>query len=228
MLLICSALEEEASIVDSIFKNIEPGISRFTDKLILGMGPQVASTTIKNYIEKKGPPGLVVLFGYAGGLDPKLESGDVVVEISSPKNNLPNFSDIYDRQCKVGSFFAQDAIASTPEEKKKLFEITKCDAVDMESSSLTQVCASYGISVIIIKAISDTQTTRLPVDFSKFMQERGRVKLISLILHIITHPWIIPGMLNLASANKKCKDQLSFRLGILLPILAKSLNEPSN
>ena len=53
MLLICSALEEEASIVDSIFKNIEPGISRFTDKLILGMGPQVASTTIKNYIEKK-------------------------------------------------------------------------------------------------------------------------------------------------------------------------------
>lgn len=210
-------------MIREVLKNLAPEVRDVVSSIVCGMGARSTSFNLQNHIEKYGLPKIVLLAGFAGGLNPKLESGDVVVEIQAPSDKTPDLSKIYDRHCIAGSFFCQDSIASKPSEKSKLYDITRCDVVDMESEAVSKICASYGIPAVIIKAVTDPQDSELPVDFSKFMKDGGNLNMPALIFYILARPWIVPKMMDLAGATKKCKNELTYRLGALLPILAKSL-----
>lgn len=209
MLLVCTALHEEASIVQSVLKKLQLTGSEQVDLLVCGMGKKKAAQNLEKYIREKGSPDGVLLVGYAGGLNPELNAADILIEEHGEEPILDGLDWDYPGHCQSGSFYSHESIASSHTEKAALFKLTKADAVDMESEAIASVCARHGIPSAVIKAISDPHDEELPLDFGQFTQSDGTLNLAALIRHILLRPWLIPGLVKLGRTTQKCRRHLA-------------------
>jgi adenosylhomocysteine nucleosidase len=119
---------------------------------------------------------LVIGAGFAGGLDPKLRAGDVVIE-EHPHATGP--------QRIVSSALPVERV----EEKAALFSETKAQAVDMETATLATECARAALPIVAVRAISDAADTALPVPFAIWFDVAAqRVRPLRLLGHLIANP----------------------------------------
>ena len=106
----------------------------------------------------------LISFGVAGGLDPTLESGDLILprQLITPNEGTIEVSP--DLQELIASAFpgahsetlyASDDIIDTPAEKQRLFQKTGAIAADMESGTVAEAALQAGIPFAIIRAIGD-------------------------------------------------------------------------
>src|SRR5207302_9183362 len=104
--------------------------------------------------------------GFAGGLDPKLEIGDLIF--------AENFSDpaLLDKALGIsiagvrvhfGVLTTQPRAAETVEDKRRLARETSAAAVDMETAHIFKACKEHGVPMLSVRGISDAATQRLPV-----------------------------------------------------------------
>ena len=105
--------------------------------------------------EMIGKSSAVILAGLAGGLNPALKIGDIIVEASA--NSSWN-----DSPFRAGKFHTADALVASPAEKHRLFRETACDAVDMEGSIVRRLAESAGVPMLHIRAISDSADEAVP------------------------------------------------------------------
>src|SRR5271169_4550859 len=129
--------------------------------LITGIGRQNAETSLRKFLEKNLPK-LVLTCGFAGGLNPELETGDVVfmTGYAALEERLVN------ADARLANFFTAPRIATTVAEKKKLREETGADVVEMESGAILAVCRESRIPCAMVRVISDTASEDLPLDFN--------------------------------------------------------------
>jgi adenosylhomocysteine nucleosidase len=155
--LVCFALKEEAAPFRKIAAG-ESGVSL----LVTGIGRENARRSLVEQLAQS-TPGWVLTCGFAGGLDPGLEIGDVVFEPhdASPCEKLLRVG------AKPGKFFCAARIASTAAEKKKLRAETGADAIEMESEAIHAVCRERGIPCVTVRVISDTAHDDMPLDFNQ-------------------------------------------------------------
>jgi adenosylhomocysteine nucleosidase len=155
--LVCFALNEEAIPFRKMAEQI-PDVSI----LITGIGRQNAETSLRKFLEKNLPK-LVLTCGFAGGLDPELESGDVVFMTGYPALE----ERLAEADARLVNFFTAPRIATTVAEKKKLREETGADVVEMESGAILAVCRESRIPCAMVRAISDAADEDLPLDFNQ-------------------------------------------------------------
>ena len=153
--LICFALKEEAAP----FRKIAAGGLRrgqHFSVLITGIGRRNAETSVRDFLTASSTE-RVFTCGFAGGLNPDLEPGDVVFEL--PESQLPTPNSQLQAQllaagAKPAKFFCADRIATSVAEKKKLRDETGADAVEMESGAIQVVCREHGILCATVRVIS--------------------------------------------------------------------------
>jgi adenosylhomocysteine nucleosidase len=83
---------------------------------------------------------VLVSFGVAGGLDPKLKVGDIVRD----------------------RIHSADAPVTSPAQKARLFRTTGAVAVDMESEAVAEVAREAGVRFAVVRAIVDPAHRSLP------------------------------------------------------------------
>jgi adenosylhomocysteine nucleosidase len=161
--LTCFALKEEAAPFRKISGG-KPGVAI----LIVGIGRRSAEKSLREFLGANAP-GLVLTCGFAGGLSPDLQLGDMLFEPAE----LPATSAVPDLPARLAAggmkparFFCADRIATTAAEKKKLRAETGADAVEMESAAIHAVCRERGIACLTVRVISDTADEDLPLDFN--------------------------------------------------------------
>jgi nucleoside phosphorylase len=86
----------------------------------------------------------------------------------------------------VDFLYTSDRIANSLNERAELAKAA--DAVDMESFHVLTEARRAGVPAVAIRAISDSPDRRLPIDFSKLMNERGDMAWTRLIGELIRHP----------------------------------------
>ncbi len=135
---------------------------------LCGMGPAAAREAAEG-LKAQGAAALVS-FGFAGGLDPALRPGDLLLpEAIHTDHAWP--VDLRWRDCvrqrlpeyvraSSGVLASSEAVLTSAEEKEELAAVTGASAVDMESGAVAEVAASAGLPFLAIRAISD------PVEFS--------------------------------------------------------------
>ncbi len=149
----------------------------------------------------------VILAGLAGGLDPRLHPGDVVVEAPGgiELNKIPQTKifqiEIPGNKVYAGKIHGSDRIIGTPTEKTDLFHQTAALAVDMESHIVRRQCELLGIPFWCIRGISDSAEQHLPVDFAKWIDDTGQIKPSALIKGIASKPSNIPELIRLGKAS---------------------------
>ena len=156
-----------------------------------GVGPATAAKRVNSLLA--GPkPRLLVCAGFAGGLDPKLRSGDLVVA-----ENLSS-AEVLDRVRMVvptatpfvfGSILSRALPVESVADKAALFRETGALAVDMESEAVAAACRTAGVPLLVVRTISDPADAALPVPFADWFNLEGqRPRIPGLLKYLATHP----------------------------------------
>jgi hypothetical protein len=139
-----------------------------------GIGPAAAGKVIASMLEDRSW-WLVISAGFAGGLDPRLRVGDVVIE----EHPHAGSQRLVSRAMPV----------ETVVEKAVLFSETNAQAVDMETATLAAACSRAALPLIAVRAISDSAETPLPVPFAVWFDVvRQRPRPLALLGHLLGHP----------------------------------------
>jgi adenosylhomocysteine nucleosidase len=172
-----------------------------------GIGRAAAAAAAQSLIDA-GVSALMT-FGMAGGLDPALKPGSVVIPcellasdgaryVANPAWREQVAAAISPlRAVTEGNLLTSTHAIETPADKAAAFRATGAAAVDMESAAVAAIAAQHNLPFIAVRVIVDTAADMLPravVAASK----AGRVRLARLIGGLILAPREIGSLVRLA------------------------------
>lgn len=148
-----------------------------------------------------GATGLVS-FGLAGGLDPALRPGAVVVPHAILSNGesfaadaalAAPFGGLTDHTLLAGS-----AVAASMADKRALFAATGTCAIDLESSSVAEAARRCGVPFAVVRAICDPAERGLPPAALVALDAAGVIGISRVLRSVLAQPSQVPALLALA------------------------------
>ncbi len=137
-------------------------------------------------------------FGLAGGLDPALKPGDIVVPTAVIEHGVVAHTDPALSTLIGGWFggflFAAERIVADPQAKRRLRANTGASAVDLESGAVARVAARHEIPFAVLRAICDHANRTLPPAALIALNAKGTVGLGAVLGSVMRHPSQIGGM----------------------------------
>ena len=156
-----------------------------------GVGPAAAAENIAAFLAVHRPR-MLISTGFAGGLDPRLATGDLLVAVnfSAPALLAPSRALLAgDPRAHFGALTSQPHPAETVAEKAALFTATAALAVDMETASLAAACTRARVPLLAVRAISDPARDPLPVPFAEWFDLAAqRPRPLALVRYLARHP----------------------------------------
>lgn len=177
-------------------------------------------------------PSLVVSCGLAGGLDPALSPGDLVLATAVRRAGgdaiaAPEFPRKVAAAALRGSptlvqgeLVCSTTVAASAEEKRAL-RGTGALAVDMESYPVAQAAREVGVPWMALRAIVDPVDSALPA----FTRDRRRSYLWPALKHALSGPRAAAGLFRLARDARRAGAALEAALRLLVPALAAAESE---
>lgn len=177
-----------------------------------GIGAESAARQIRKLAKLHRPRGLIAA-GFAGGLDPKLQIGDILVATNFSDSGLLNLTRRVCEDfncCYFGTLTTQSAVAESAEEKAALAFRTGASAVDMETEAIAATCKGFGLPMLSARAVSDTAAMPLPVPFPIwFDAEKQTPRVGALLRFLATHPARIPPFARFVVGVNRAREQLT-------------------
>lgn len=209
MILVATGLRREARVI------ARPGV------VVLACGGHggVLAERLERRIAVGRPEGLMSV-GIAGGLDPGLAVGDLVVG-----NGVGGFvadGGWADWLCKrlgaPGAVVAGvDVAISTAEAKAALRAATGAAVVDMESHVVARVAAAHGLPFVVVRAVSDGAGDDLPAAARVPLTVDGGVRMGRVLAALARRPWQVTGLVRLGRGTGAALAALGAGLGRLEP-----------
>lgn len=141
-------------------------------------------------------PSQVLIMGLCGSLSPKFGVGDVVLyescvyggEVLECDRNFT--SQLYNQlKTKVALVKAltSDSVVYSASEKRRLAETYSAEVVDMEGFAALKILSQTGISVAMLRVVSDDSQHNIP-DLNSAIDDRGNLQPLPLAWEMITQP----------------------------------------
>jgi adenosylhomocysteine nucleosidase len=141
-----------------------------------GPGAELATEPFGKRMDVEG----IISTGFCGALDPALQVGDIVRELTTI-----------------------DRVAVTAAEKCALRQRTGAAAVDMESAALAGKAREWGVPFHVIRAVSDRAEEDMPLDFNLYRGPDGRFSRSRIALAALASPFSrVPALLRL---DRNCR-----------------------
>ena len=134
----------------------------------------------------------LVSFGVAGGLDPTLRPGTILVprEVLTEGSRVPS-DPALNRRLGARSeiiLFGAERIVASAADKSALFASTNAGAVDMESGAVALVASRHGIPFAVLRAICDPAEHDLPPAALVPPDRHGAIMLRRIFHSVLTQP----------------------------------------
>jgi adenosylhomocysteine nucleosidase len=187
--------------------------------ILSGVGPAAASEGARRLAA--AGVGALISWGMAGGLDPALAPGTVVLpgEVISPEGR--SFTTAREWRERVSAAIAsrqrvcsgrlltcREALVSTTA-KALAFRQTAAVAVDMESSGVAEVAADARLPFIAVRAIVDTASDPVPrVALTAVTADAGVLRLGRLLVALVRAPGELPALIRLAGRYRTARRAL--------------------
>lgn len=157
----------------------------------IGVGPEAAARNTAALLAF-GRPRFLISTGFAGGLDPRLRTADLLVaeNFSAPELVAQSRSLLAgNAQAFFGAMTSQPQTAETVAAKEALARETGALGVDMETASVAAACQEAGVPLLAVRAISDSARHPLPVPFAEWFDLAGqRPRPLALMKYLAFHP----------------------------------------
>jgi len=170
----------------------------------------------------------VISFGVAGGLDPSLESGDVVVasEVTAGDKTWHAASELTEellasaglgRQRVVrGGLAGAEQVVAAQSSKAALRSETGAAAVDMESHIAAAYAAAANLPFAALRVISDPATRALPALATNAIKPNGDIDLRKILGGIARNPLTIRALYSAGRDFNRALNTLRGCRGFLL------------
>lgn len=174
------------------------------------IGGDAAADLVRN-----GVRGLVS-FGLAGGLDPALRRGTVIVPTAVITDRARYVTD-QGLSRRFGGvtghlLLGANTVAATVEEKRSLFDATGAAAIDLESASVARIATSHGIPFAVLRAVCDPANRTLPPAALAALDARGTIGFARVLASLARHPAQLPALLELAADAAAARRALLARV----------------
>ena len=150
---------------------------------------------------KEGATALIS-FGLAGGLDPALRPGMIIVPslVLSDGETLPADAEL---AMRFGGFTCHTVLAGSvviadAAEKQRLWKVTRAHAIDLESGPVAHVAHAYGLPFIVLRAICDPAERTLPPAALVALDPEGGIGFRGVLRSVVAQPGQIPDLVALA------------------------------
>jgi adenosylhomocysteine nucleosidase len=196
---IVAALVAEARAVSSTTerRGVPLTLSDGTLLIVSGIG-QAAATDAAQTLVNAGATALAS-FGLAGGLDPALAAGTIVlpVEVISTQNMMFQTSPEWRARVEAAlpnlslvtrsRLLASSSAVTSVNAKATAFRDSGACAVDMESLGVAQVAAKYSLPFLVVRVIVDTAMDVLPKAVMT-ATDSGHLRVSQLLIKLARRP----------------------------------------
>jgi adenosylhomocysteine nucleosidase len=170
-----------------------------------GIGTRLAARTTERLLESAGASvEHVIVVGIAGGVDPELGIGDLVVPsvvVASSTGNEYHPTPLGPLPSK-GKLLTTEGLQTGPEILAQHLK-EHVTAVDMETAAIAEICERHHVPWTVFRAISDTLADGI-VDASMLGMVRadGTADTAATLRYILKRPWRIPRLARLGRDTK--------------------------
>lgn len=184
--------------------------------IAVGGGTYTGALLAAERLVRSGATALVS-FGVAGGLDPALRPGTLLVPhmvltVGRHVPTDPTLNQRLGRHSDIVVFGAEHIVASAAA-KTALFAATRAGAVDLESGAVAQVATQHGIPFAVLRAICDPAERDLPPAALVPPKSDGGIPLARIIGSVLKQPAqlpFLPGLAaNAAAAHRALREAVN-------------------
>jgi hopanoid-associated phosphorylase len=162
-------------------------------------------------------------FGMAGGLEPSLRPGDVIVaeRVIAPDGTAydgdtawsaalvaPPAEALGATLCRLAVLAGVDRPVATADAKRALLERTGAVAVDMESHVVAKAAARAGVPFIAVRAIADPAERAIPSAALAGLAPDGGTRPLAVLARLALRPWQVPSVVRLAADSAAALEAL--------------------
>ena len=158
----------------------------------------------------------LISFGLAGGLDPALRPGTIIVPAAVFADGTTLATDP-GLNARLGGttahlLLATAQVLATAAEKQARWTDTGAAAADMESGAVARAAAGHGLPFAVLRAICDPAERDLPPAALAALNHRGAIGLGRVAASVARHPAQIPALLALARDAAAARRALADRV----------------
>lgn len=181
---------------------------------LTGIGRTLPEYGLQKLFREK--PDACVSSGLAGGLKGFLRKGDVVaarfVASLYGEGSVGANTRLIEVAEKCGARVVEKCITSRQllgqaQSKRAMGEFG--DIVDMESFKIMSVVTGPEVPAITVRGISDTVDDDLPLDFSRVLDQSGRILTRQLAFELARYPHRIPALIRFGRESQKAAERLA-------------------
>lgn len=173
-----------------------------------GIGPARAAQAARELV--RAGAGALLSWGTAAALGRHLDHGDLVLPeavlsreghrfgVDDPWRH--RFASIleFDGGCHAGTVVEADQVLKGADDKQLLHELSGALIADMESAAIAQICQQAGVRLLVVRAVSDRVTTRIPACALAGVDANGDLKVAPCLGQLLLAPGDLPALLRLA------------------------------
>jgi adenosylhomocysteine nucleosidase len=222
-------MEQELAGLRRELREIEDatGISSQVEFQVLGVGPERAGAAMAALLEdrpsRRSKVDGVLLVGVAGGVDPELETGDLLLadrhalqngasqgagQAIKPDTDMLQSAQKAALELSVpifnGGSLTVDHLVAEPHEREALRTEYQVYSVNMEDYRAAEAAQNAGVPFLSVRVVLDTASQRLPGYLPGLARSRYKV-----VTKILLMPWRIPAMLRLKRQLQLCQAVLT-------------------
>lgn len=173
----------------------------------------------------------VIMVGLAGGLDPELTAGTVVVagEIVDGQGRVvvPPLVKTLGLRAPVVRFTTAGRLVASPEAKLALRRSNDAAVVDLESTHFAEVARVRDWTWGVVRVIVDEAGEPVPTALERLVDHRGRTRPIAVATEVFRRPTLAPVLRRMRAKTRLALESLADALGRIAPLeVAPTSREP--
>ncbi len=189
--------------------------SRNVSVLHTGVGERICRERIGRFLDSNNFE-FLISSGFAGGVDPALQAGDLLLAENFSDPELLARSHVISGS-QVGKLVTAGAVIESEIDRQQFALQNGAAAVDMETEFIARACAARKLPMLSLRAISDTAAAPFPAPPSVLFDiDQQKTDARKLARHLLRHPSAVVRLVQFARQIAVVRTNLAHGLLRLL------------